>query len=198
MRNLMKKKKNISNKIMLSHSGLKTLKLMKELDKIEDELHNSYKQSRINKENEAIDKMKINPKFFFSYASKFSKSKNKIGPLINAEREKIKDNYQMAETLRKQYESTFSTPDPEVNIENPEEESEDTSFDENKTQEMEIETEVEDKEGNNESKEPDNEINTPQLMDIHFDYEDIIGAIDQLAMCSGPGPGLRNLKSQYH
>ena len=189
MRNLMKKKTNISNKIMLSNSGLKTLKLMKHLYKIESELNNSYKQSRIKKETEAIDKMKSNPKFFFSYASKFSKSKNKIGPLIDAEGETIKDPHEMAEILRKQYESTFSTPDPEFEEETEVGDNKSTeSNNENETQESEVETEVEDEEGNNERTEPNNDINKPQLTDIHFDYEDIIDAIDQLALCSGPGP----------
>ena len=41
-----------------------------------------------------------------------------VGPLMNEKGEIEKDPYQMAEILRRQYESAFSTPDAELNIDN--------------------------------------------------------------------------------
>ena len=73
---------------------------------------------RLKKENEALCKMKRNPKYFYKYANSFSKNKNKVGPLMNEHGDTVKDPYLMAEILRKQYESTFSTPDPDCNIDN--------------------------------------------------------------------------------
>ena len=73
---------------------------------------------KLKKEKEAIGKIKRNPKFFYKYANKFSKTRSKVGPLINKEGEYIKDPFLMSEILRRQYESTFSSPDTEVNIEN--------------------------------------------------------------------------------
>ena len=104
---LMRKKSNISKKILASNSKDKTLKLMKALEVVEKELEQSYKNMKVTKEKEALDKIKRNPKFFYSYANKFSKTKSRVGPLANEKGELVKDPYLMAQLLRKQYESTY-------------------------------------------------------------------------------------------
>ena len=117
VRTLMRKKTSISKKIMQSNSGTKTLKLMNSLEAIEEELEISYKKRKLKNEKVAIGKIKRDPKYFYKYASKFSKTWSRVGPLINKKGETVKDAFQMAEILRLQYESTFSKPD-EINSEN--------------------------------------------------------------------------------
>ena len=47
----------------------------------------------------ALSKKRKNSKYFFNYANKFSKTKNKIGLLVNQKGEVVKDSYAMAELL---------------------------------------------------------------------------------------------------
>ena len=103
-------------------------------------------------ENEALRKIKRNPKYFYSYANKFSKTKTKVGPLTNDKGETIKDTYEMAELLRKQYESTFSEPDLTFNIYNLNELfwnslDDDENQDEDRNQDQEIDDENQDEDG---------------------------------------------------
>ena len=46
-------------------------------------LQRSYKKSVTAEEQKATKAIKSNPKYFFSYAKKYSKVKTKIGPLLN-------------------------------------------------------------------------------------------------------------------
>ena len=117
IRIMLRKKTSLSKKILTSNSGKRTLKLMNSLKIVEEELESSYKTTRLKKEKEALGKMKKDPNFFYTYANKYSKTKTKVGPLLNENGETIKDPYEMAEILRKQYESTFTKADEEFNIE---------------------------------------------------------------------------------
>ena len=66
VRILMRKKTSVSKKILTSNNQKKTLRLMKSLQLIEEELEAKYKMMKIKKEREAIGKIKRNPKFFYS------------------------------------------------------------------------------------------------------------------------------------
>jgi hypothetical protein len=62
-----------------------------------------------NQEKRAIEKIKTNPKYFYSYAKRKSKLKAKVGPfIINGKT--ITDNNEISETLNVQYQSMFSVP----------------------------------------------------------------------------------------
>ena len=91
---------------------------MKNKTDIEEELDISYKRMKVKKERVALEKIKRNPKYFYKYANQFSKTQNRIGPLVNEEGLTVKDPFLMAEILRRQYQSTFSIPDESFNIEN--------------------------------------------------------------------------------
>ena len=54
--------------------------------------------------------MKTDPKFFFSYAKRFSKLKSNIGPLLDKEGKLHSDPQKMADMLQDQYTSVFSDP----------------------------------------------------------------------------------------
>ena len=81
------------------------------LEEIDTNIKKSHVAERLYIENQAIDKIAINSKYFFSYANKTRKSKDKIGPLIDKDtKEVIKDPKLIAEALQSQYCSVFSKP----------------------------------------------------------------------------------------
>ena len=66
------------------------------------------------RERKAVQCVKKNPKYFFSYAKRFSKLKSNIGPLrISSTGTLQHDAKEMAEILQDQYSSVFSDPDNE-------------------------------------------------------------------------------------
>eukprot|EP00111_Clytia_hemisphaerica_P017726 TCONS_00052438-protein len=79
---------------------------------IQLKLQSSYANERYNQELDAISKIKVNPKFFYSYAKRFSKTKPKVGPLLlDPITNKLTDNnLQMANILQDQYKSVFTPP----------------------------------------------------------------------------------------
>ena len=58
----------------------------------------------------AILTLKDNPRYFYSYAKKFAKSKTTIGPLLDSENNLQQDPEKMANLLQDQYSSVFSDP----------------------------------------------------------------------------------------
>ena len=63
------------------------------------------------KEKRAVDNVKANPRYFFSYAKKFSKLRSNIGPLRDSSTGKlVHDPKEMANILQEQYKSVFSDP----------------------------------------------------------------------------------------
>ena len=73
--------------------------------KIQDILTISHKQE----EEKTIAAIKKNPKFFYKYAAKYSKTKSNVGPLINEQGgQSIHEPKEIAEKLRLQYESVSS------------------------------------------------------------------------------------------
>ena len=87
-------------------------KLSRELIDIEMKLQDSFTLSSTIQENKAIQAIKRNPKYFFTYVKKFSKTKPSVGPLLNADKQFVVDNKDMADILSNQYSSVFSTPHP--------------------------------------------------------------------------------------
>ena len=61
-------------------------------------------------ETKAVNAIKKNPKYFFSYARKFSSVKISIGPFVDAANKLVTDSLRMAEMLSEQYKSVYSTP----------------------------------------------------------------------------------------
>ena len=62
------------------------------------------------KEKKALSKITENPRFFFSYAKKFSKLRSNIGPLRDADGDLHHQPNEMADLLQSQYEAVFSDP----------------------------------------------------------------------------------------
>ena len=95
--------------------GCKELK--RKIEEAEKELSKSLFKRKIEEENLAIEKMKSNPKYFYSYIKRKTKTKNKIGPFTNDKGVIL--NEHPSESLQKQYESAWSTPSETFRVRNP-------------------------------------------------------------------------------
>ena len=110
----MRNKSKLSKVLLKTKSTLKYLKYQKEIEKIEKELKEHYEKRRNKQENDAIKKIKKNPRAFYSYAKRFSKVHSGVGPFYDEDGELVNDDFKLAEILRKQYENVFSKPAPEM------------------------------------------------------------------------------------
>ena len=77
---------------------------------IEIKLKQSYESEKQNQERKATESIKNNPKFFYAYARKHSKTKSKVGPLRNRNDKLVYDKDSIANILQDQYTSVFSIP----------------------------------------------------------------------------------------
>ena len=111
VRLLLRQKKEISDRIKKSNHWYRTLILTRELEEKEALLCEKYKARKLKVEKEAIDKIKVNPKYFYRFARKSAKSSNEVGTLMDAEGNLCSDDFDKTECLRKQYESVYTKPD---------------------------------------------------------------------------------------
>lgn len=86
-------------------------KLEKKKADVEEKIRSSIRMQNTLQEINAIEKIKSNPKMFFSYVKKFNKSESKIGPLADEDGTIHSDAKKKAELLQKQYTKAFSNPD---------------------------------------------------------------------------------------
>ena len=101
--------KSLSSKALLKVKTAKGCRRLKEkIIEAEQELSKEYFKRKVVKENEAIKKMELNPKYFFTYVKKLNKSKGKVGPFVNEKGDII--DKEAAETLQDQYKSVWSIP----------------------------------------------------------------------------------------
>ena len=119
VRNLFRQKKKASDALKTVTSVKKCLAMRAKVEKAEEDLENLYKERKVKLEAAAIGKIKRNPKAFFSYAKRYSKTFCGIGPFLEENGEFLKESE--AETLKKQYEKVFSKPKKDAKVENPEE-----------------------------------------------------------------------------
>ena len=73
---------------------------------IKEAVQNHFDQ----KERRVVERIKTNPKYFFSYAKSFSKVKENISNLLNNSQELITDRKELANILQRQFCSVFSDP----------------------------------------------------------------------------------------
>lgn len=109
-RALCRRRRRVNKLLLRVSSPSRKEKLSNEIIDIETKLMNSYKDEKSYEEKKAIDAIKKNPKYFFKYARRFSKTKSSIGPLVNEHGEVINDSFAMANMLMEQYSKMFSTP----------------------------------------------------------------------------------------
>ena len=67
-------------------------------------------KQELSNESKVLERIKENPRYFFSYAKRFSKRPSTVGPLLNSKYELENDPKKMADLLQHQYSSVFSDP----------------------------------------------------------------------------------------
>ena len=107
---LMRKRRRITAQLKKTSSEARQKKLKEEFIQIERELIKSHQQSQERSESKAVESIKRNSKYFFSYAKKFASSKIGIGPFIDGNNELVTSSEKMADMLSTQYNSVYSIP----------------------------------------------------------------------------------------
>jgi hypothetical protein len=85
-------------------------KLRTELYNIDEKIKESVASQNKQREAKALLTVLDNPRYFFSYAKRFTKKKSTVGPLLNKNNDLIDDPKEMADILQSQYASVFSDP----------------------------------------------------------------------------------------
>ena len=109
-RTLMRTRRRINIQLSKSISETKRNNLKTKRIEIEKSLQHSYHTEASNREKRAVECIKTNSKYFYSYVKRFSKVRIGIGPLIDASKTLISAPLKMAELLSQQYSSVFSQP----------------------------------------------------------------------------------------
>ena len=86
-----------------------------ELQNIQEKIKESIHNEKLEDERRAIDTIRENPKYFYSFSKKHSKKKSTVGPLIDKNNKLQQDPKQMANMLQDQYASVFSDPESNTN-----------------------------------------------------------------------------------
>ena len=79
----MRNKSKASKSLLRTKSKERYLKLNDKIEAKEKDLKDSYEARRNSQEQEALKKIKKDPKAFVGYAKKFAKSSSNVGPLLN-------------------------------------------------------------------------------------------------------------------
>ena len=109
-KNLMRRKRRITAQLKKTTSEARRKKLKGESVQVERALIKSYQQSQKDRETKAVNAIKRNSKYFFSYAKKFSTTKAGIGPFFDYAKKLITSPIKMAVMLSEQYSSVYSVP----------------------------------------------------------------------------------------
>ena len=109
-RRLCRRRRRINKLLVHVTAPQRKHKLTQESLDIEKKLMKSYKDESSFEENKAVGAIKKNAKYFYKYARRFSKTRSKIGPLLNKKEELIDDSVTMANMLKDQYAKMFSKP----------------------------------------------------------------------------------------
>ena len=105
---IMRKRARMSKQIICANARRKS-KLEKKLEVLEFKLIESHKKEEREKEQRAVETIKENSRYFFTYAKTKSKVKIPIGPL-EEHGNIISDPYGMSQILQNQFQSVFSQP----------------------------------------------------------------------------------------
>lgn len=116
-RALMRKRRRILTAINKCKHPVHKESLQQKFNNIESQIRTSHEKEQMHDETEAVKKISTNTKYFYAYARRKQKSKDRIGPLIEkSTSEIISDDQQIADKLQQQFCSVFSKPSEENKI----------------------------------------------------------------------------------
>ena len=106
---LMRNRKNLMKSMSTVNNTNKRRKIQQKLELIEFKLLESHRMEEKKKEKKAVDVIKENPKYFFSYAKSKSKIRTPVGPL-ECEDKLEDDPIKISNLLQEQFITVFSNP----------------------------------------------------------------------------------------
>ena len=107
---LMRKRTAYRSKLHKANNETRKTSLKTKLIQIERSLQDSYQSQAVYDESKAVEAIRENPKYFYSYAKKRQKLKSEIGPLMNSKGIPTNKPQEMAELLSEQFLKAFSSP----------------------------------------------------------------------------------------
>ena len=113
---LMKRRQKLNKAIETTKDHIKVADMTMEIDTITETIEVSLLNHILNKEIKATNMIKHNPKAFYQFARSKKKSQETIGPLINRQNQLINDPREIANLLSEQYQSAFTTPYQQYNL----------------------------------------------------------------------------------
>ena len=111
-----KRLSKVRKEINRCKSSEKTAKLLEKMWSLESQLNEDYTAVNKREEDEAVMRIKSNPKYFFSFAKKRKTVKSRVGPFLDENGRPNPSLKFTVEALKKQYESVFSQPRPEWQV----------------------------------------------------------------------------------
>ena len=127
------RRKKLASRAIKKVKTVKGCKNLREkIEEAESELSKLHFKFKVDRENKAIDKMKVNSKYFYTFVRNRINKKNNVGPFVDKKGNMIKD--KPADTLQTQYESVWSSPLKEKIVDDPDDFfSDDFNHTDNKT-----------------------------------------------------------------
>ena len=117
---LFKKLSKLKRALVQESVVTRIAELLGKIRAAEKELHSDYENQQWQEELGAIENIKSNPKSFFSFAKSRQKTHAKVGPFIDPITKKVNsDPAFTVEALKRQYESVFSDPKPDMVVQDP-------------------------------------------------------------------------------
>ena len=114
---LMRKRNKLRKQLAQTINFAKLNSIKGKLTNIERKLQDSYSAEDNFNEAKAVDAIKKNPKYFYTYAKKRCQTQSPIGPLVDTDGNLFTDPIDMANMLSNQFKSAFSSPAPvELNM----------------------------------------------------------------------------------
>ena len=105
---LMRRNKFLKKKLLSQQKGNNESKFQQEIVDNQTKLLKSHEAERLANETKITKGIKKNSKLFYSYAKRFLKKQEKIGPLKDDSGNIVSDPLQMSEIIKEQYEKSFS------------------------------------------------------------------------------------------
>ena len=113
-RKILRKKQKLKTRLNcvteLTPSSPQIIKLQLKIDQLLNELKELSYSRQLRNEQNAVKKIKSNPKYFFSYAKRLAKTKQGISQLFKSNKDVTTDRKEIADTLQDQFSSEFSYP----------------------------------------------------------------------------------------
>ena len=114
-KNLMRKRKRLRSKLIQNQNLTRLENIERQLIEIEANLVNSHEMESKRLEEQAVEKIKENPKVFYKYVRSKSHVKTPVGPLKHKD-STVTDPKIMSEVLKDHFESVFSIPNETLDM----------------------------------------------------------------------------------